>query len=38
MALLDDNKKEEAKKLLQDIVNAKGFYADRANEKLKQFN
>ncbi len=36
MALLDSNKKDEAKKLLQEIVDAKGFYADRAVDKLKQ--
>lgn len=36
MALLENNKKEKAKKLLEEIVAAQGFYADRAAEKLKQ--
>ncbi len=36
MALLENNKKEEAKKLLQEIIDGKGFYTNRATEKLKQ--
>ena len=36
MALLEKNKKEEAKRLLEEIVNTRGFYADRASSLLKQ--
>jgi len=38
MSLLENNKKEEAKKLLQQIIDGKGFYTNRATEKLKQLH
>jgi hypothetical protein len=35
MTLFENNKREEAKKLLQEIADTKGFYAERAAKLLK---
>ena len=38
LALLENNKKDAAKQALKEIVNTKGFYTNKAFEKLKQIN
>jgi predicted Zn-dependent protease len=35
MTLLDSNKKEDAKRLLNEIVAAQGFYADKAEKQIE---